>query len=151
MKDKIFNFIKKWTFNAFILFVNVVVLPLYIAYMICKSICSFIWFLLKHNWSEIIVIIIFISLFIMMLYDVQKEREEIQIVECYLADHGFKYITVDNNQYNAAEILVIKRLDNELGAGKYSLLTTNLNGKMWYKVNTKHFILENACNEQKMK
>lgn len=76
-----------------------------------------------------------------MFYDLAKDQEEIPIVECYLADHGFKRIVADNcrgsPQYNAAELIVIKRLDNEFGAGKYSILTTNLNGKAWYKVNMK--------------
>lgn len=80
-----------------------------------------------------------------MIYKIEKERESVeekkQIVESYLADHGFNCIIADKSngvpQYNAAELLVIKRLDNEIGVGKYELLTTNLNNRVWYKVKMK--------------
>ena len=87
------------------------------------------------------VIFIFIIVFYCIGVHVKNDNIAKAIVEKDLQAQNYEWISAFNSEgtcdYNSAELLARKRADDKYGIGKHTFVSTNFNGKVWYKINMK--------------
>lgn len=87
------------------------------------------------------VIFIFIIVFYCIGVHVKNDNIAKAIVEKDLQAQNYEWISAFNGDgtcdYNSAELLARKRADDKYGIGKHTFVSTNFNGKVWYKTNMK--------------
>lgn len=93
----------------------------------------------------IIIIVLFFAKAICDIYNsIKQDHKERQAIARYchsLKENGWKELKADKFKYgyayNSAELLARKRCDNEFGEGKYVFQSTNINGRIYFKVKTR--------------
>lgn len=93
---------------------------------------------------EIVVPFIIIGSFYFVLYYfgsyISNENFIKTMVEKDLQSQKYEWISAsvpNGYDYNTAELLARKRMDDKHGIGKYVFMSTNFNGKVWYKTKMK--------------
>ena len=93
---------------------------------------------------DVVVSFIIIGIFIFMAYligsHVSNENFIKIMVEKDLQSQKYEWISAsvpDGYDYNTAELLARKRMDDKYGIGKYIFTSTNFNGKVWFKTKMK--------------
>ena len=106
----------------------------------CKILTDVIFAILTPE----VVLFIVIGIFIFVLYCVSSylsnQKFIITMTEKDLQSQKYECISasvLDYYDYNTAELLARKRMDDKYGIGKYVFMSTNFNGKVWFKTKMK--------------
>lgn len=93
---------------------------------------------------EIGVFLIIVGIFIFVLYRIglyaSNQKFIITMTEKDLQSQKYECISAsvpNGYDYNTAEFLARKRMDDKYGIGKYIFVSTNFNGKVWFKTKIK--------------